>query len=162
MKTRSLILLAALFVLATPAAVKAQSADFNGNWKLNTEKSQVPSDQLYLLKLTIKVDGNNLVTTRTYSDPNGQEYPFEENLTLDGKECKISVYDMPRTSKATKEADGTIKVLSVTTFYANGGEENLTADETWKLQEGMLVMEVTNKMMGNELKSVSYYSRQAN
>jgi hypothetical protein len=159
MKTRSFLFLLLLLLPAANLSILAQGTEFNGEWKLNTEKTQLPSDQLYLLRVNVKIDGNSMLLTRTYSDPNGQEYPFEENLTLDGKESKTTVYDMPRTSKAVKNGDGTITIESVTTFYANGGEENLTAKEVWKVDKEFLVIEMLNKMMGNELSSVNWFNK---
>jgi hypothetical protein len=159
MKTRSILLYLLLFLATANTSVSAQGNDFNGEWKLNTEKTRLPGDQLYLLKVIVKIEGNNMLMTRTYSDPNGQEYPFEENLTLDGKESKITIYDMPRASKAVKNADGTITIESVTTFYANGGEESLTAKEVWKVDKDTLIIETLNKMMGNELNSASYFNK---
>jgi len=159
MKTRSILIAAVLVLLVSSFTASAQNGNFTGEWKLNTEKTVLPGDQLYLLKITVKQDGNNLLTTRVYSNSNGEEYPFEENLTLDGKECKITIYEMPRVSKATKAADGSIAIESVTTFNANGSEENLVANEVWKMDKDNLTIDVTNKMMGNEIKGVTYYNK---
>ncbi len=159
MKTRLILIATALIFIVSSLAVSAQNGNFSGEWKLNTQKTVLPSDQLYLLKVTVKQEGNNLLTTRVYSNSNGEEYPFEENLTLDGKECKITIYDMPRVSKATKAADGSLALESVTTFNANGSLENLVANEVWKLDKETLTIDVTNKMMGNEIKGVTYYDK---
>jgi len=159
MKTRLILIATALIFIVSSLAVSAQNGNFSGEWKLNTQKTVLPSDQLYLLKITVKQEGNNLLTTRVYSNANGEEYPFEENLTLDGKECKITIYDMPRVSKATKAADGSLAFESVTTFNANGSLENLVANEVWKLDKETLTIDVTNKMMGNEIKGVTYYDK---
>jgi len=159
MKTRLILIATVLVFIVSSLAVSAQNGNFSGEWKLNTEKTVLPSDQLYLLKITIKIDDNKLLTTRTYSNSNGEEYPFEENLTLDGKECKITIYEMPRVSKATKGADGSLVIESHTTFNANGSEEQLVANEVWKLDKDTLIIDVTNKMMGNEIKGVTYYNK---
>ena len=90
-----------LFVLVT-VSLSAQLSNFNGTWKINKEKSNVPTDQLYLSQIIIMIKGDSLLTTRTYTDPSYQEYPFTENLTLDGKEAKITIFDMPRVSKSEK------------------------------------------------------------
>jgi hypothetical protein len=75
-----------------------------------------------------------MLTTRVYENGNGEEYPFQENLSLDGKDCKIVIFEMPRTSKATcSDADGSIAITSATTFTGNYGEEDMTAIESWKI-----------------------------
>ena len=92
----------------------------------------------------------------------GEQYPFDENLSLDGKDAKIVIYDMPRTSKVTKSAsDGSLSFESTTTFNGQYGEENLVAKETWKIDpEGkLLTIDFTNKMADNETTGTNYYNR---
>jgi hypothetical protein len=157
MKTKStLITILFLFFFVS---VFSQNADFNGQWKINTTKSAVPTDQLYLSKITFKVKGDSLYTTRVYQSPDGQEYPFEENLTLNGKENKIFIYDMPRVSKAQKGENGAILIESKTTFNGNSGEENLVSKETWKLESGLMTQTFATQMAGQEFKGTWYYSK---
>lgn len=155
MKTRSLIATVLLLFIIVP--LSAQS--FNGEWKINLQKSTVPSDQLYLAKISMQVKGDSLLTTRYYQSPDGQEYPFLENMSLDGKESKNTIYDMPRVSKAQKGEGGSILVDSKTTFYGNGGEDNLIAKETWKVDKDTLVLEMINQMAGQEFKGTFYYNK---
>lgn len=145
------------FIFLT-VALSAQLSNFNGTWKINKEKSNVPADQLYLSQISIMIKGDSLITTRTYTDPNYQEYPFAENLTLDGKEAKISIYDMPRVSKATKNGES-IVINSKTTFYGNGGEDNLTAAETWKAKGDSLSIDQVIQVSGQEFKGVFVYDK---
>lgn len=150
-------ILTAAFILFT-IALSAQS-QFNGTWKINKDKSNVPTDQLYLSQISVTIKGDSLLTTRTYTDPNYTEYPFEENMTLDGKEAKITVYDMPRVSKAQKGENGTIIVNSKTTFYAGGGEDSLVAQETWKTDGKSLSIDQVIQMSGQEFKGVFVYDK---
>ena len=152
---RTIITTAFILIAVT---ISAQLSNFNGTWKINKEKSNVPADQLYLSQISIMVKGDSLITTRTYTDPNYQEYPFAENLTLDGKEAKISIYDMPRVSKATKDG-GTIIINSKTTFYGGGGEDNLTAVETWKSGDDSLSIDQVIQVSGQEFKGVFVYDK---
>ena len=154
------LLLVLLFI--TSLAVQAQNTGLTGEWKLDRGKTVIGENQLILAKVTLKMKGDSLMTSRTYEDPNGTEYPFDENLTLDGKEGKITIYEMPRTSKATRSAtDGSITIESTTTFYNNGAEDNLKAKEVWKLDsEGkILTVEFTNKMAAGEVAGTSYYTK---
>lgn len=148
------ILSAAIMLFAI--TISAQTT-FDGTWKINSNKSNVPTDQLYLSQISIMVRGDSLLTTRTYSDPNGQEYPFQENMTFDGKEAQINIYDMPRVSKAQKGSDGTITVDSKTTF--NGGGDSLVAKETWKSDGSTLSIDQVIQMAGQEFKGIFLYDK---
>ncbi|MGE5419124.1 MAG: hypothetical protein ACM3UT_03015 [Chloroflexota bacterium] len=150
-------ILSAAFLLFA-FAISAQSP-FNGTWKINKDKSNVPTDQLYLSQISVMVRGDSLLTTRTYSDPNGQEYPFDENMTFDGKEAKINIYDMPRVSKAQKGPDGTIIIDSRTTFNGGGGEDSLVAKESWKSDGNSLSIDQTIQMSGQEFKGIFVYDK---
>jgi len=79
--------------------LSAQKADFNGNWKLDMTKSTLPEYTPILIRIEVRISGDSLLTERFYNTGDGQEYPFNENLTLDSKEHNITIYDMPRKSK---------------------------------------------------------------
>jgi hypothetical protein len=162
MKTKSFFVLLILFTMTLSFSASGQGNKFSGEWKLNKEKTVLAENQLFLSAITIQIKGDTLFTTRTYSNPNGEEYPFDENITLDGRECKIAIYDMPRTSKALKsQPDGALIIESTTTFTGQSGEENLVAKETWKVDaEGnTLTMDFNNKMSGNEFTGTNYYNK---
>jgi hypothetical protein len=160
MKTKSFFTLLLLLIITAPC-VSGQSSNFSGEWKLDKEKTVMANDQLFLSSVTIQLKSDSLLTTRVYS--NGyEEYPFNENLSLDGKDCKINIYDMPRSSKASRStSDGSLMIESKTTFYGNSGEEDLIAKETWKVDsEGkVLTINFTNKMSAGEFAGTSYYNR---
>jgi hypothetical protein len=160
MKTRTLLSLITLFIFLPAFTITAQKADISGEWKLNKEKSQV-AENLFLSKITLKLKPDSLLTTRVYENQNGEEYSFDEKLSLDNKECKTVIYDMPRTSAATRSnADGSISIASTTTFNGNGGMEDMVAKEAWKLgEDGNLTLDFTNKMSGNELTGKYIYEK---
>jgi len=162
MKTKSTPGFLFILFFISSFSVNAQNTDLTGEWKLNREKTILADNQLFLSKITIKVKGDSLLTTRVYENGNGEEYPFDENLTLDGKDCKIVIYEMPRTSKASKvNEDGSIVIESKTTFTGNNGEDNLLAKETWKFDKDtkMLVIDFTNKMSAGEFTGKNYYNK---
>lgn len=162
MKTKLFFIIIILIISAGSFTASSQNPDFSGEWKLNREKTVLTDDQLYLSEIKILVKRDSLITSRTYEDGNGQVYPFDENLTLDGKECKIIIYDMPRTSKASKvNADGSIIVESKTTFYGNNGEDNLNSTETWKVDKDgpTLVISFKNTMSAGEVSGTNYYTK---
>jgi len=161
MKTKPTIIFLLLFIITCSFSALGQKSSFSGDWKINKEKTVLADNQLFLSKVSIKLRNDSLLTVRVYENINGEEYPFDENLSLDGKASKIYIYDMPRSTKATKADDGSIKIESVTTFYGNNGEEDLIAKETWKTDsEGKtLTIAYTNKMSGGEFAGTSYYNK---
>jgi hypothetical protein len=162
MKTKTILVALSLLLFLPALTIYAQKADFSGEWKLNKEKTVLADNQLFLSGITIQIKKDSLLTTRVYENGNGEEYPFEENISLDGKDCKIVIFDMPRTSKATRsDTDGSIMIASTTTFSGNNGQEDMIAKETFKVDnEGKtLTLEFTNKMSGNETTGTYYYNK---
>jgi hypothetical protein len=162
MKTKPIFLLFFLSFITLSYSAPGQGNGFSGEWKLNKEKTVLADNQLFLSGLTINLKSDSLLTTRVYENANGDQYPFEENLSLDGKECKITIYDMPRTTKVSKSsADGSLTVESITEFNGNNGIENLTSKESWKIDPDgkTLVIGFTNKMAGTESTGTNYYTR---
>jgi hypothetical protein len=162
MKRRTSIGIGILMALCLSINAAGQGSSFSGEWKINREKSAYDPNQLFMSKITVALRGDSLLTIRTYSSPDGQEYPFTENLSLDGKECKIVIYEMPRTSKAviSPEKDS-INVASVTTFNGNNGEQNLDVRETWKLEnkDDILTISFTNTIAGSTSSGKHFFDR---
>lgn len=162
MKTKTIYSILFLIILLPASSIIAQKANFSGEWKINKEKSVLTDNQLFLSKITIQLKNDSLLTTRVYENGNGDEYPFDEKLSLDGMASKIVIFEMPRTSKATlSDTDGSIMIASTTTFNGGNGQEDLTANEKWKVEnEGQnLSFFFTNKMSGNEIKGTYYYDK---
>lgn len=162
MKTKTIYSILFLIILLPASSIIAQKANFSGEWKINKEKSVLADNQLFLSKITIQHKNDSLLTTRVYENGNGDEYPFDEKLSLDGMASKIVIFEMPRTSKATlSDTDGSIMIASTTTFNSGNGQEDMTANETWKVEnEGQnLSFFFTNKMSGNEITGTYYYDK---
>jgi hypothetical protein len=86
-----------------------------------------------LVRIDVQIKGDSLLTQRYYETSDGQEYPFKENVSLNGQECNIIVYNMPRKTKANwVEQDGLLIVESTTTFNGQNGPDNFISKETWK------------------------------
>ena len=162
MKTKAIPGLIILLMFLASFSATAQKPDFSGEWKLNKEKTALADNSLFLAGITIKIKADTLFTTRLYENSNGEQYPFDENVTLDGKEGKITIYEMPRVTKATGiNEDGSINVESKTTFYNNGAEDNLVAKETWKIagDTNMLTIEFKNAMAAGEATGTLYFTK---
>ena len=127
----------------------AQKADFNGTWRLNPGKSTLAEYTPVLTRINVRITGDSLLTERYYDTGEGQEYPFTENVTLDGKEHSITIYEMPRKTKALwSENDGTLVVESVTTFTGDMGTQDFVSKEAWKVDKinNTITISFTNKM----------------
>lgn len=127
----------------------AQKPDFSGKWKLDATKSTLPEYTPVLTRITVIIKGDSLLTQRFYDTGDGQEYPFTENVTLDGKEYSITIYDMPRKTKASASAeDGSFYVESTT----SSGSGDFVSKETWKTdpENKVLTISFKNSMEGNE------------
>jgi len=162
MKTKTIFIFLILLITTSSYSALGQKGDFSGEWKLNKEKTVLADNQLFLSRVVIELKSDSLLTVRVYENGNGEEYPFEENLSLDGKECKIVIYEMPRTTKATRSnTDGSLIIESTTTFQGENGAENLTAKETWNVDnEGTtLTIAFINKMSGGETTGTNYYNK---
>ena len=108
--------------------------DFTGQWKLDKEKSEMSDVPLYLSQIKITQEGNNLQTTRTYSNQYGEQYPFDEEIVVDGKDREITIYEMKRSTTSSWSDDGkSLLIKSITKYYGNSGEEEIVTDETWNL-----------------------------
>lgn len=162
MKTKTIAGLVIIIMLLTSLSGLAQKPDFSGEWKLNREKTALADNSLFLSGITIKIKADTLFTARVYENSNGEQYPFDENVTLNGSEAKITIYDMPRVTKATGvNADGSINLESKTTFYNNGAEDNLVSKEIWKIagDTKMLTIEFKNTMSAGEATGTLYFSK---
>ena len=162
MKSKSFFNLFFLLLIFSSFSVMGQKSSFTGAWKLDKEKTVLADNQLFLSKVTVQLKNDSLLTTRVYENGNGEEYPFDENLSLNGKESKIYIYDMPRTSKAMRpNAGGALIFESTTVFQGDNGSENLIAKETWQVDtEGKtLTISFTNKMAGVETTGKSIFNK---
>lgn len=162
MKTKTILTVLSLLIFLPTFNSFAQKVDFSGEWKLDREKTVLADNQLFLSGITIQMKADSLLSTRVYENGMGEEYPFEENLSLDGKDCKIVIFEMPRTSKATlSDTDGSITIASTTTVNGNNGEEEFASKEVWKVDTTgqILTLEFTNTMSGNETTGTNYYKK---
>jgi hypothetical protein len=106
--------------------------------------------------------GDSLITVRVYDRGDGQEYPFNENVGLDSKECKIIIYDMPRRSKCSlSEQEGSLNFESTTTFTNDSGTADYNTKEVWKLDKDkkVLTIDFKNNISGNEAAGSFFFNK---
>lgn len=133
--------------------VSGQKADFSGTWKIDRSKIPATGNFPVLVQININIKGDSLLTERIYDTGDGQVYPFKENLTLDGKEAAITVYEMPRKSKATwKEKDVILIHEATTTANGSNGPVDFKSTETWSVDnvKNILTISFSNNSMAGE------------
>ncbi len=146
MKISPFFALAALFAVFITMPAAGQKENCTGTWKLDRDKSTIPPNSPLLIKIKVQVKGDSLLTLRVYDTGDGNEYPFDENVTLNGKEYELNIYGMPRKTKAVAgETDGIITVESVTTFEGSTGPEDFVSRETWKPDKGNNSLSISYK-----------------
>jgi hypothetical protein len=153
MKRTMLFVLLMAFAITTSLTVSAQKSDFNGTWKLDRTKSTLVEATPVLTRIDIKINGDSLLTERYYDTGDGQEYPFTENVTLDGKEYKIIIYDMPRKTKASwSDQEGSLALESIITLNGGSGDVDFISKENWKVDKTNNTVTITfsNKMGEND------------
>jgi len=139
-----------LLVLIVPDSAAGQKADFTGKWKLDMSKVPLTGNFPILNQININIEGDSLLTERFYNTGDGQEYPFEENLTLDGKEYTMTVYEMPRKSVVNwLEKEVSIIHESTTTANGSNGPMDFKSTETWKVDN-------VNNVLTISFKNISY------
>lgn len=162
MKTKILAAFSVVFFFISVMSASGQSPVFSGEWKLNKEKSTALNDQLFLSKMTVLQKNDSLFTNRVYENGYGEAYPFRENLSLNGAESKITIYDMPRKAKALlSENNKSIAFESITTFYGNGGADDLKTKETWSVENGgkTLKMDYSTSYSGGTTEGTLYFDK---
>ena len=135
---------------------------YSGVWKLNKEKTPPTNSRLFLSQISFTLKGDSLFTVRTYENDNGETYPFDEKLTMDGKEYKIDVYNFPRKAKAHwSDKDGFLIIDSVTTFTGDSGEQDFILSETWKVDENgtSLNVDFTTKLPTGDVKGTFSFKK---
>lgn len=162
MKTKTIFSFIILLGMSFTYSALGQNGDFSGKWKLNRVKTPLEDNRLILASISVTLKNDSLLTTRVYENGNGDEYPFEEKLSLDGKDSKIVIYDMPRVARASwSKSDGTLLIETTTTFNGNNGEENLTTKEIWEIdgESKLLTINFTSKFSGGESSGTVYFDR---
>lgn len=162
MKINILLSLLASLILTVSASAGDGKPAFAGNWKLDRTKSSTTGSSLFLSAINIKVQKENLLTERVYENSNGENYPFNENLTLDNKEYKIVIYEMPRKAKAQwSEKGSSLLIESTTTFTRDSDDQNVTSIETWTLSESgnQLTYDFVTKTSEGSEKGTLYFNK---
>ena len=162
MTDRTAILIVFFLALTIGVSRAAEKVDLSGDWTMDRDKTELSDNQIYLAAIKVTHKGDSLFTARTYENEYREQYPFDENLTLDGKEYKITIYEMPRTTTANWTDDGNaVQIISKVLFYGDSGEVELEITEKWTLQEegNLLCNDFTSKTPGDVRTGKLYYKK---
>ncbi|GEM_PF-827589 len=152
---RQLLLFAALTLTM---ALSAQSINFSGSWKLNTQKSQLNTEfSMAPLEIIIKHEGINM-TVEKHSNFQGQDFTSVDTLTLDGNEC-INPGFMESQKKSTAVWSDDKASLKVVSKMNAGDAGDITITEIYKLSNGNLVLESTASSSYGDLYEVMVYDK---
>ncbi len=162
MRTKIFLSLIIVMMMAVTASAGDKKNNYTGQWNFNKEKNTQENRQLFLAKISFRVANDSVFMVRVYENANGEQYPFNENLSTDGKESQIVIYDMPRKAKAYwSQQDGNLIIESTTTFTGNAGEDNLIAKETWKVDESgaQLSVDFITRLSSGESQGTLYFKK---
>lgn len=152
---KTLFLFAALLL---SAAVAGQGLDFNGSWKLNSDKSKLNAEFSFAPKeVTITQAGNDL-TIEKHSSFQDQEFVTTDKLTLDSKECiNPGFMDTQKKSTCTWSDDkASLKIISKMSI-GDGGDMTIT--EVYKMDGGNMVIESSASSSYGDLNETMVYDK---
>ena len=151
-----------IILIVSTTFAKPKSTNFSGMWTLDTDKTININTNLTLIKINITQTKDSLLTSRTYQNDEGENYPFDENLTLDGKEHHIVIYDFPRKASAKWAKDGkSLAVESTTTYDTDTGTADLVIKETWTLsKDGALAIDFHTSTPEREEQGRNVYKKE--
>ena len=125
-----------LFLFSISASAFSGNVNFSGEWILDKEKTELTESPLYLSKIKISQEENGMQTTRTYTNQYGEQYPFDEEITVEGEEKEIVIYEMKRRTSARWSEDGKSLIINSTTkYWGNSGEEEFIIEERLSLDK---------------------------
>ena len=139
------LLIVSLISVAAITVMAGESVDLSGTWVFSEEKSTLDDMGTQFLPTEIKITqkDNDLAIQRTYQREYEDDFVIEEELTMDGKECKSEFMNSPRVTTANWSEEGDVLVIvSNITFERDGQTSGLEINEDWSLQEDGKVLSI--------------------
>ncbi len=140
------------------ASIFAQGLDFNGSWKLNSEKSKLNAEFSFAPKEIIITQTGNDFTVEKHSSFQDQEFTTTDKLTLDGKEC-INQGFQDTQKKSTVVWSEDRSSLKITSKMSIGDGGDMTITEIYKMNNGNLVIESNASSSYGELAETMVYDK---
>jgi len=151
---KTLIIFAALMV---SGAVVAQGLNFNGSWKLNSEKSKLNAEFSFAPKEVIITQTGNDMTVEKHSSFQDQDFVTTDKLTLDGKECiNTGFQDTQKKSTCTWSDDkASLKITSKMSV----GDGEMTITEVYKMDGSNMMIESSASSSYGDLVETMMYDK---
>lgn len=152
-------------VLLMAFTVKADRANFTGQWKLNESKSELGQFGRFATRV-IKAEQSDLNMTIAKTSPsfNGEDVTVSETLSYDGKETETTVFgNSKRKSTAKWSEDGKTFMISYTVLLDfNGQTSEIKGTENWSLSEDgkVLTLRVNASSPQGEFSTTAVYDKQ--
>jgi hypothetical protein len=140
-----------------PAATFAQGLDFNGSWKLNSEKSKLNAEFSFAPKEVIITQAGNDFKVEKHSSFQDQEFVTTDILTLDGKECvNTGFQDTQKKSTCVWSDDkASLKIVSKMSV----GDGDMTITEVYKMDGGNMIIESLASSSYGDLNETMVYEK---
>ncbi len=150
-----------LFVFAAflfSASVIGQGLDFNGSWKLNSEKSKLGAEFSFAPKEVIITQAGNDFKVEKHSSFQDQEFVTTDKLTLDGMECvNVGFQDTQKKSTAVWSDDKTsLKVISKMSM-GDGGDMTIT--EIFKMDGTNMIIDSSASSSYGDMTETMVYDK---
>lgn len=151
-------------LLSMSMNVKAQKANFSGNWTFNESKSQMGEGRFRTTsKMAIAQKDSVLTIERTSKGRDGEESTLSEKYTFNGKVCENTGFmNMVKKSTLVWSADNKILTInSISVFERDGNTMEIKAVEAFSLSDDgkTLTINSTNTSSRGERKQVIVYDK---
>jgi hypothetical protein len=133
-----------LALLIAPAylfsfAIKADRANFSGDWSLNESKSDLGQYGSFVpRKIKVAQKNDSIIIARTSQSFTGDEVTSTEALSFDGKETETTIYGSSKKKSSSKWSDDgqTLTITYTLLLDLNGQITEIKGTETWTSSDG--------------------------
>ena len=155
-------LLALFFLVSGIIFAQKKSADFNGTWLFEKNKSEMPASRrgraMAMVKIIVKQEQNKLTVESFHLNREGKEDSSSASYTLEGKECENGSKNRHSVSTAEWADDGrTLEIFTETHMSRGDREFTMESEAFWSIIDGMLCQKITRSTpMGDRTVKLFY------
>jgi len=171
MRTRHLLIVTLVLLVAGVLAAQDAKVDFSGTWTMNADKSDFGDGGGGRggrgggrmgggSKMVVELKDNLLTMERFMTNRDGEEMSTVYKYTLDGKECDNSSEWRSEVAKATWSKDGKkLTIISTMTMSRGDREFTMDSESVWSMQGDNLVIESVRSTPRGDMESKMVYDR---